>query len=195
MNMKNILIILFVFTVLSFFVNASEGDIEEEQIKVAFSSNIESVIGFSSSDVKGITQSDITNIDNTTKAFHFDSTEREYNLGDETENNIFVYAQIFSTTSAEVKIKLNPLVATDNSGVSLIWETSNTIPVYDGTKYVNQTLKSDGQEIVVYHDDGGNIPRVFSRQIIPIISTEEVNKAGTATKFRGSIVASLFITT
>ncbi len=187
--MKRIILILFFIVIFLPPAFSSTGDIEEEQLMLAFASEVDSVIGFSSEYVGRITKAD--DISNTTKNFKYDPEEREYNIKD---GNIFVYAQIFSTTHSEVRIKLNPLVAADDAEKKLIWKTDNAIPVYDENGIIsNEELVSDGTEVTIYKDNGGTLPRVFSVQISPVLTAEEANKAGASTAFNGSITATLLI--
>ena len=165
-------------------------DPQEEQIQVSFVSDVESVVGFSSSTVNSISSVGSNDISDTTKSFHYDSALRQYIINEP----IYAYVQIFSTAAVEVKLQLEPLTSKSSSDVTLNWATSNTIPVYSGTSYVSRTISSEDGIITIFNDGTSNIPRAKSWQIIPVLSTDEINnKAGTETGFAASIVVSLYI--
>lgn len=185
---------LLIFTCLNF-ICSDPDDKKEEQISVSFASNVESIIGFSSSEVTSISsvKGNGSDISNTTKKFHYDSKTREYVVSDQ----IYAYAQIFSTSSVEVKLQLKPLVSKNNQNVVLDWKTSNAVSVYDASAesgYTSRIISSTEDPVTVFSDGVAEIPRVKSWRISPVLSSDEVNnKAKDETEFEATIVISLLI--
>lgn len=177
------------FLILFISVNPVLSDVREEQIQIAFTSDVESIVGFSGSEV--MTISKVNDIAGTEREMHYDSNTRAYTL----RENLYAFAQIFTTAPVRVQLELTPFVPSDNSdsNVSMRWQTSNAISVYENGQYISKQISSDDGPLTLFQDGVSDKPRVKSWQIVPVISVTEVNeKAGTISDFRASIVVSLY---
>ena len=159
----------------------------DEQIKVAFTADTESIVGFSDSGV-----SDISTVTQKTgmESFAYNPENRNYGL----EKPFYAFAQIFTTDAVDVKLKLNPLIATNPVGdevPSIPW-SATVITDHDGA-IVSNVITTDGNYHVWYPEkSGAGYPRVEDAHIVPFISTEDVDKnAGQYTHFVGSIAVML----
>ena len=177
------------FLILLISVNSVFSDVKEEQIQIAFTSSVDSIVGFSISEVQTISK--VNDISGTEKEMHYDSNTRAYTL----REKLYAFAQIFTTAPVRVQLELTPFIPSSNSDseVSLNWQTSNAISVYENGQYVSRQISSDDGPITLFQDGVSNKPRVKSWQILPVLLATEVNdKAGTISDFRASIVVSLY---
>lgn len=171
-------------------INPVFSDKEEEQIKIAFSSEVDSIAGFSESEVRTISK--VNNITQP-KKIEYDANSRAYIM----QGNLYAYVQIFTTNSVRVDLQLKPFVPSEDatSNVSMKWGTSNAISVYENGSSVSKQISSDDGPVTVFQDGVSDKPRVKSWQIVPVLAASEVNsKAGTIGSFEASIVVSLYTT-
>ena len=162
---------------------AATAETREEQIQVAFTADVESVIGFAERDVKDIrTVVQKTDIEE----FNYNPETQRY----ETSDGFYAFAQIFTTQPVVLTMKLNPLVSAAGDSVPMhaIVRTGSSSQTSDSSKTVSS---SDAAPYAFYEETSGSkYPRIVSRYVFPYVTSEDTKSLAVAT-YDGSIVIEL----